>query len=131
MANQPIPVSVANQLIQNYDDYLVSRNEKGQTESISFDAAALMNWMESVRDHTDEFRIFLGVYDNVESKAGRITAIIWPYKDGEPAVKPEEAGRSGGTGEGEGGGNEGGGTGGTGGGGGTFEDPFNEGHLRP
>lgn len=125
MANQPIPVAQANVLIQNYNDYMTALNVSGQTESVGFDAAALLAWIDSVKDYADEFRIFFGVYDSSQKK-GRLTSMIWPYKEGEPATRPEALRTDGEGGEG----GEEGGTGELGGGAITLE-PFNEGHLRP
>ena len=64
--------------------------------------------MNRVKDTTDEFRVCLGMYPDGE-QAGRLTAIIWPYKNGQPAKKPT-AGKGGDD---------------------DFEDPFNEGSLTP
>lgn len=86
MANQPIPVSLANDMIQNYQDYIAKLGITGQTESVAFNSTALLNWMNSVKAHTDEFRIFLGVYPVGATNEGRLTTIIWPYKEGEPAT---------------------------------------------
>lgn len=120
MANQPIPVSQANDMIQNYLDYMRSLNADDQTQSVSFNTTALLNWMNSVKDFADEFRIFFGAYSDGTNK-GRITTIIWPYKDGEPATRATL--RSRGDGGEEGDDDDDGDD--------TFIDPFNEGGLSP
>jgi hypothetical protein len=114
MANRPIPVSEANQMIKLYLDYMtglgVDMNK--QTTSVSFSAPELLDWMATVKPYTDEFRIFNGVYPQGHTQAGRITSIIWPYKDDQPATKPvEEEGKGGGSG--------------------NPIPPFNDGHTRP
>jgi hypothetical protein len=97
MANQPIPVSEANEMIQNYLDYMTQLNIRGQTQSVSFDSPGLISWMDGVKAYTDEFRICFGVYSPATANEGRMTVIIWPYKDGEPAQSDAaEAGKDGG-----------------------------------
>lgn len=90
MASQPIPVSQANTMIQEYDNYMTSLNVNGQTESVSFESEELLKWMSDVEEYSDEFRIFFGVYPTGSSNAGRLTTIIWPYKNGNPATQPSE-----------------------------------------
>jgi hypothetical protein len=113
MPNQPIPVSTANAMVANYVAYMERHgvNMGQQTLNVSFDTTTLMAWLDQVKVFTDEFRICVGVYPDGESKAGRLTAIIWPYKDGKPATQPTEEGKSGG--------------------GSSFIKPFNEGGLSP
>ena len=100
MAKRPIPVSEANRMIELYLDYMrnlgVDMNK--QTVSVSFTSPDLLQWMNSVQAYTDEFRICEGLYPPEHSYAGRITTIIWPYKNGAPATKPTEEGKSGGSG---------------------------------
>lgn len=110
-------------MIRNYQDYLVALNQGDQTESVSFNSTALLSWMDSVKDFADEFRVFLGVYGN-GAKKGRVTTIIWPYKNGEPAetLSPTTAARGGGD-DGEGGPDPDPG--------GFQIPPLNEGDLRP
>jgi hypothetical protein len=112
MPNQPIPVSTANAMVANYVTYMERHgvNMGQQTLNVSFSTPALMAWLDQVKVFTDEFRICVGVYPDGELKAGRITAIIWPYKAGKPATMPDE-GKSGG--------------------GSSFIKPFNEGGLTP
>ena len=88
MANQPIPVAKATAMMQQYVSYMGSHgiNMNSQTQSVSFDASELQQWMNNVMPYTDEFRIFLGVYPAGDPEAGRITVIVWPYKNGQPAT---------------------------------------------
>jgi hypothetical protein len=97
MANQPIPITEANDMIQQYLTYMTSlKVDMGkQTHSVSFTSADLLKWVDEVKIYTDEFRICLGVYPAGGISPGRITAIVWPYKNGKPATKPD-AGKSGG-----------------------------------
>jgi hypothetical protein len=88
MPNQPIPVNKATTMMQAYVSYMtglgVDMNQ--QTQSVSFDANDLKQWIDSVMPHTDEFRLCLGVYSPSDAQPGRITVAIWPYKDGQPAT---------------------------------------------
>jgi hypothetical protein len=92
MANRPIPVSEANRMIETYISYMTKLgvDMSKQTASISFTEPALSTWMAEVRPYADEFRICEGVYPPDHEAAGRITVIIWPYKDGKPATRPAE-----------------------------------------
>lgn len=112
MANQPIPVSEANDMIQAYLEYMtrLGVDMSKQTHSVSFTAPELSKWMETVKSYTDEYRMCLGVYPGGEN-AGRMTVIVWPYKNGKPATKPDTEGKSGG--------------------GGGFAPPYNQGQLNP
>jgi hypothetical protein len=69
-----------------------------------------MTWLNGVTPHTDELRIFNGLYSSGQ-QANRTTVIIWPYKNGEPARWPSE------------GVTENGGDG--------YIDPYNDGGLDP
>ena len=111
MANRTIPVSEANAMIMQYLGYMTEHkiNMQSQTQSAAFTAAGLIDYINTVKDYTDEFRIFFGVYPAGE-KSGRITTIIWPYKGGKPAQRPDP---------------------GKGGGGSTDFDPYNDGSLNP
>lgn len=111
MPNRTIPVSDANAMIAQYLAYMTDHkvNMNTQTHSASFTTPELLRWMNEVKDYTDEFRICLGVYPGGE-KTGRMTTIIWPYKDGQPATHPDE---------------------GKDGGGKSQFDPYNEGGLTP
>lgn len=41
------------------------------------------------------WRVCLGVYPKDDPNAGRITVILWPYKNGQPAEAPMAEGKSG------------------------------------
>lgn len=88
MKNHPIPVSEANAMIEEYLKYLKDNGiDPGkQTQSISFTGTELMTWLETNMKDPDELRVCLGVYPPGHENAGRITAILWPYKDGKPAT---------------------------------------------
>jgi len=113
MPNQPIPVPQADAMVASYVSYMQKHgiNMTQQTMNVSFTTPELMAWLDQVKVFTDEFRICVGVYPDGETKAGRITAIIWPYKGGKPATWPADEGK--------------------GGGGSSFIPPFNEGGLQP
>ncbi len=98
MANRPIPVAQADDMIREYMKYLTqhSIDPAKQTQSISFGSYELMGWLTSVMPYADELRICEGVYPSDHLKAGRITVILWPYKDGKPAVRPDTEGKDGG-----------------------------------
>lgn len=114
MANQPISVSKANDMIQQYLTYMTGHgiNMNNQTQTVIFTTPELLQWLNNTKGYTDEFRVCIGVYPNGDSRAGRMSAIIWPYKNGQPAVGPDTAGK-----------------GGTGGG--TLLEPYNDGGLLP
>jgi len=105
-----IPVSQANAMVNQYLIYMKEHgvDTKTQTHNIAFSSPELLEWMNRVKTTTDEFRVCLGVYPSGQN-AGRLTAIIWPYKDGKPAKKPT-AGKGGDDDD---------------------EDPYNEGGLTP
>jgi hypothetical protein len=110
MANRTIPVSEANAMIMEYLGYMTEHkvNMQSQTQSAAFTTTGLLDYINTVKDYTDEFRIFFGVYPAGE-KIGRMTAIIWPYKGGKPAERPD-LGKDGGS---------------------TQFDPYNDGGLSP
>jgi hypothetical protein len=111
MPNQTIPVKDANAMVEQYLIYMTNHgiDPLKQTHNVGFTTPNLIEWLNRVKDLTDEFRICLGVYPAGHLNAGRLTTIIWPYKDGKPARKPIQ-GKDGDD---------------------TFEDPYNEGELRP
>jgi hypothetical protein len=98
-------------MVKQYLNFQVQHgiDPKTQTQNVGFTTTELMDWMQKVRGITDEFRICFGVYPAGHPNAGRVTAIVWPYKDGKPALKPTV---------GKGGDD-------------TLEDPYNEGSLTP
>lgn len=89
MKNHPIPAKEAYTMVEEYWKYLkkLGVDPDSQTQSVSFTASELISWMQRVMSVSDEFRIFFGVYPEGHPQAGRITSIIWPYKDGKPAKK--------------------------------------------
>ena len=91
MANQPIPVSTANAMIETYLNYMshLGVDMERQTHSVAFSSGDLKDWMDSVVVHADEFRICLGVYPSGPN-AGRISTIIWPYYNGQPATDEQQ-----------------------------------------
>lgn len=111
---RPISTLLAEAMIADYLVYMTAHHidMKDQTHCVKFPSDALLAWMGSVSSYCDEFRICMGRYPKEHVNAGRLTVIIWPYKDGKPAVKPPDPGN---------------------GGGGEEEtiDPFNEGTLNP
>jgi len=112
MTNQPIPVDQANQMITQYIEYMTKLgvDMQKQTQSISFTSKEYLQWLSQVMPYADELRVCLGVYPEGYENAGRITAILWPYKNGKPAVKPSLPGT---VGDGE------------------EEEPYNNGTLNP
>lgn len=115
MPNRPIPVNYAHEMIGTYLNYMTGLgvDMTKQTHSVSFVSADLLKWMAEVQPYTDEFRICEGVYPAGHPSAGRMTVIIWPYKNGVPATIPGGEGQEG---------NDGGA---------TTINPFNEGTGRP
>ena len=80
--------------MQEYVSYMTNLgvNMSQQTQTVSFDPAILAQWLNNVLPHTDELRVCLGVYTPGEADAGRITVILWPYKNGQPATDPTARG---------------------------------------
>jgi hypothetical protein len=111
MAGKPIPVSTANDMIRTYLDYMTKLgvDMSKQTHSVAFTSAELLDWLNQVSPYADEFRICMGAYQ--QEPNDRITTIIWPYKNGQPARKPLSQGKDG---EGD-----------------ELVDPFNDGSLEP
>lgn len=87
MANRPIPVKVANEMIAEYQAFMKIAGFQNETQYISFASPELLKWLDAVRESMDELRICLGVYPPDHEKAGRLTSILWPYKDGKPAKR--------------------------------------------
>ncbi len=88
MANQPIPIAKADLMIATYISYMTSlgADMKKQTQSVSFAGTELLSWLNKVMPYADELRIFMGDYAASDPFAGRTTVLLWPYKDGKPAV---------------------------------------------
>jgi hypothetical protein len=88
MADQPIPVSDATAMINEYISYMTSLgvNMNNQTQSTSFGGTDLTTWLNTVMAYADELRIFNGRYPAGHANAGRTTVILWPYYHNAPAV---------------------------------------------
>lgn len=95
MENGPISVSLANSMIGEYLTYMKDHgiDIDKQTHSISFTRDKLMDWLGKNMTNADELRICLGVYGKDDPNAGRITVILWPYKDGEPTTQAISEGK--------------------------------------
>ena len=95
MENGPIPVDVANAMIQEYLLYMQSKgiDMDKQTHSVSFTRDRLMDWLSKTMPDADELRVCLGAYGKDDENAGRITVILWPYKDGQPTTQPLSEGK--------------------------------------
>lgn len=90
MTNGPIPVKQANAMVSEYIAYMTKLgvDMNNQTQSVGFTSPELVKWMSDTLPLADEFRIFFGVYPPGHEQAGRLTSIIWPYKNGNPSVEP-------------------------------------------
>jgi len=97
MENRPIPVNVANVMKEDYVIYLKKHGVDPfkQSQSVSFAGKELMAWMAQTMPYADELRVYLGVYPPTDPNAGRITVILWPYKNGKPATQPVSEGKDG------------------------------------
>ena len=92
MIGKTIPVSDANIMIQEYIKYTQNPVDMStQTQSVSFSSSELKAWLDQITPKTDEMRVCFGMYPAGHAKAGRLTVIIWPYKDGKPTrTNPED-----------------------------------------
>ena len=115
MPNKPIPVKDATAMMKAYVSYMTGLgvDMTQQTQTVSFGSQDLSKYISDTLPYADEFRICFGQYLPGQENAGRLTTIIWPYKDGKPAVYPS-------IGDGEGLGDPGGPV-----------YPYNEGNGRP
>lgn len=95
MENGPIPASVAYAMIKEYIMYMESKgiDMNKQTHSVSFTKDKLMDWLGKNMSAADELRVCLGAYGKGNENAGRITVILWPYKDGEPTTQAYSEGK--------------------------------------
>lgn len=102
MAGKPIPIITANAMNKMYAEYVqqlpVAAGRK--TEYVSFTFKELMAYLNEAAPYTDEIRIYLGMTAEPSPDPGRVTTIIWPYKNGRPATRPLAEGKDGGDGEG-------------------------------
>jgi hypothetical protein len=101
MAGRPIPVSEANKMIEGYLNYLqdpVDMNR--QTHHVTFSAPELMTWLNQIMPRADELRVCFGRYPEGHPQGGKLTVILWPYKDGKPTrTNPEDPPYNEGTGQ--------------------------------
>ena len=88
MPSQPIPTSLADSLINEYSSFMgkLGVNMGHQTESVSFDGATVMHWLNAVMPFADELRISMGCYPAGHPNAGRTTVILSPYLNGARAT---------------------------------------------
>lgn len=102
MANRPISIAEANLMIEQYLEYMKLHgvDTSKQTHSVSFTGPELMAWLNEVMPYADELRVCEGVYPKDHPNAGRITTILWPYKDGHPAKRLDSEGKGNGGGDG-------------------------------
>ena len=86
MAGQTVPISTAEDMIRDYYDYMTNLgvNMEEQTQSISFSASAVMEYLSEPMASADELRVFMGLYPAEHEQAGRTTVILWPYLNGQP-----------------------------------------------
>jgi hypothetical protein len=91
MAGQTIPVSKADDMIKAYYDFMTNLgvNMEEQTQSISFTANILMDWLKETLEKADELRVFMGLYPPEHAHAGRTTVILWPYLKGQRLTNVE------------------------------------------
>ncbi|MBU0695359.1 MAG: hypothetical protein KKE39_02375 [Bacteroidetes bacterium] len=117
---QKITPQYAESCKAEYQTYMVKHGvnaKTSQTNCVSFGAKALQEYFTSnnIFENSDEIRFYFGIYPADSptgypgAKPGRLTTIIWPYKNGKPANIPP----IGGLGDGE------------------PIDPFNLGTLQP
>lgn len=92
----PIPVSEANLMIEEYDRSTEPTAELAKkTLSVSFTGKELMDWLTPIMSLADELRICFGKYPKEDPNAGRVTVILWPYKDGQPLTEGYAEGKDG------------------------------------
>jgi hypothetical protein len=91
----PIPVSTANIMIEDF----IRSTEPGiedlskKTWSVSFTGKELMDWLNEKMPFADELRICFGKYPKDDPNSGRVTVILWPYKDGQPITEGYSEGK--------------------------------------
>jgi hypothetical protein len=88
-------------MIAEYLNYIKSPVDIGtQTQSVSFSSKELMEWLNQIMPRADELRVCFGRYPAGHAQAGRMTVILWPYKDGEPTwTNPKDRPYNDGTGQ--------------------------------
>ncbi len=94
-----IPVKFAKKCIADYAAYMRKLGvnvEKDQTNMVSFHTKDLKSYFDKhhIFEESDEVRVYFGVYPKgveklyASAKAGRISVILWPHKNGKPLQKP-------------------------------------------
>ena len=92
----PIPVSEAIVMIEEYERSTEPTAElTKKTLTVSFTGRELMDWLNEKMVLADELRIFFGKYPKEDPQAGRVTVILWPYKDGQPLTDGYSEGKDG------------------------------------
>ena len=92
----PIPVSEANLMIEEYERSTEPTTElTKKTFTVSFTGRELMDWLTEKMALADELKIFFGKYPKEDPQAGRVTVILWPYKDGQPLTDGYSEGKDG------------------------------------
>jgi hypothetical protein len=88
MAGQSISAGSADQMVTKYSEFMsnLGVNMEEQTQSVSFSIAPLMNWLNSISNHSDELRICMAAYPDGDANEGRTTVVLWPYRNGQPAA---------------------------------------------
>jgi hypothetical protein len=82
-----------------YQTYMTKHGvnvKTAQTNCVSFGSKALQDYFanNNIFENSDEIRIYFGIYPADSPKIypgaepGRLTTIIWPYKDSQPATYP-------------------------------------------
>jgi len=100
MAGRPISITQAHEMTRLYVDHVrnLPVHPVKKTQYVSFTLSDLMNYLRQAEKNADEIRIYLGVHSESSQNPGRLTTILWPYKDGEPAAGAYVEGKDGGGG---------------------------------
>lgn len=92
----PIPVAEAEIMIKEYEGASATDLElTKKTLTVSFSGKELMDWLNEKMAIADELKIFFGKYPKGNPEAGRVTVILWPYKDGAPLTQGYAEGKDG------------------------------------
>lgn len=92
----PIPVATADLMIKEYEGITASDLELAKkTLTVSFTGKELMGWLNEKMAVADELKIFFGKYPKDDPQAGRVTVILWPYKNGSPLTEGYIEGKDG------------------------------------
>jgi hypothetical protein len=83
-------------MIKEYEDSTESVTELAKkTLTVSFTGAELMGWLTEKMAQADELKIFFGKYPKENPQGGKVTVILWPYKDGHPLTEGYIEGKDG------------------------------------